>query len=201
MTGKYSNTALDAFIKSQRDRTIAYLQRNFSVSKDECEDIFQDSFIILYQNAQEGKLDNLTSSVSTYFMAICRNKTMELLRTKGKYIHAPVDDDTQKSTPFLESKINKVLSFDSDDASIEQKEALVRDIVKDLPSPCNELLWGFYRDGLSMKDLAERYGYSNENTVKVTKHRCCDKFKKRFTEVLHKLFLRLTIWKIIYNLF
>lgn len=188
MMGKYSNTALDAFIKSQRDRTIAYLQRNFSVSKDECEDIFQDSFIILYQNAQEGKLDNLTSSVSTYFMAICRNKTMELLRTKSKYIHAPIDDESPKSTPFLESKINRVLSFDNDDASIEQKESLVRDIVKDLPSPCNELLWGFYRDGLSMKDLAERYGYSNENTVKVTKHRCCDKFKKRFTEMLHKLF-------------
>lgn len=72
--GQYSNTALDSFIKSQRDRTIAYLQRNFFVSKDECEDIFQDSFIILYQNAQEGKLDNLTSSVSTYFMAICRNQ-------------------------------------------------------------------------------------------------------------------------------
>lgn len=186
--GQYSNTALDSFIKSQRDRTIAYLQRNFFVSKDECEDIFQDSFIILYQNAQEGKLDNLTSSVSTYFMAICRNKTMELLRTKGKYIHSSVDDEIHKSTTFIERKINVVLSFDNDDAHIEQKEALVRDIVKDLPSPCNELLWGFYRDGLSMKDLAERYGYSNENTVKVTKHRCCDKFKKRFSEMLQKLF-------------
>lgn len=188
MMGLYSNTALDSFIKSQRDRTIAYLQRNFFVSKDECEDIFQDSFIILYQNAQEGKLDNLTSSVSTYFMAICRNKTMELLRTKGKYIHSSVDDEIHKSTTFIESKINMVLSFDNDDAHIEQKEALVREIVKDLPSPCNELLWGFYRDGLSMKDLAERYGYSNENTVKVTKHRCCDKFKKRFSEMLQKLF-------------
>jgi len=188
MMGKYSNTVLDAFIKSQRDRTIAYLQHNFSVSKDECEDIFQDSFIILYQNAREGKLDNLTSSVSSYFMAICRNKTMELLRARGKYIHSPVDDEMHKSTTFLESKINKVLSFDNDDAPIEQKEALVRKIVKDLPSPCNELLWGFYRDGLSMKDLAKRYGYSNENTAKVTKHRCCDKFKKRFTEMFHKLF-------------
>lgn len=188
MMGKYSNTALDAFMKSQRDKTITYLQRNFSVSKDECEDIFQDSFIILYQNAQEGKLDNLTSSVATYFMAICRNKTMELLRTKGKYVYSTIDDDIHKSTTFLENKINKVLSFDDDDAPIEQKEALVRDIVKDLPSPCNELLWGFYRDGLSMRELAERYGYSNENTVKVTKHRCCDKFKKRFREMFHKLF-------------
>lgn len=187
MVGMYSNTALGAFIKSHRERTIVYLQRNFSVSKEESEDIFQDSFIILYQNAQEGKLDNLTSSVFTYFMAICRNKTLELLRTNGKYIHSPVDDDMQKSTPFIESKINKILSFDDDEEPIEQKEALVREIVKDLPSPCNELLWGFYRDGLSMKDLAELYGYSNENTVKVTKHRCCDKFKKRFTEMLHKL--------------
>lgn len=186
--GQYSNTALDSFIKSQRDRTIAYLQRNFFVSKDECEDIFQDSFIMLYQNAQEGKLDNLTSSVSTYFMAICRNKTMELLRTKGKYIHSSVDDEIHKSITFIGSRINMVLSFDNDDDPIEQKEALVREIVKDLPSPCNELLWGFYRDGLSMKDLAERYGYSNENTVKVTKHRCCDKFKKRFSEMLQKLF-------------
>lgn len=186
--GKYSNTALYTFVKSQRGRTISYLQRNFSVSKDECEDIFQDSFIILYQNAQEGKLDNLTSSVSTYFMAICRNKTMELLRTKGKYILSPVDDEIQKSPIFFESKINKVLSFDNEEALIEQKEALVREIVNNLPYPCNELLWGFYRDGLSMKDLAERYGYSNENTVKVTKHRCCDKFKKRFSEMLHKLF-------------
>lgn len=186
--GKYYDTVLNAFIKSQRDRTIIYLQRYFSVSKDECEDIFQDSFIILYQNAQEGKLDKLTSSVSTYFMAICRNKAMELLRIKGKYIHSPVDDELQKSTTFLENKVNKVLSFDNDDIPIEQKEALVREIVKNLPSPCNELLWGFYRDGLSMKDLAERYGYSNENTAKVTKHRCCDKFKIRFTEMLHKLF-------------
>lgn len=186
MMSKYSNTVLDVFIKSQRGRTIAYLQHNFSVSKDVCEDIFQESFVILYQNAKEGKLDNLTSSVSTYFMAICRNKAMELLRINSKYIHAPIDD-ASKSDTFLESKIKSILLFDDEDGIIEQKEALVRNIVRNLPSPCNELLWGFYRDGLSMKDLAERYGYSNENTVKVTKHRCCDKFKKRFSEMLHKI--------------
>lgn len=186
MAAKYSNTALDAFIKVQRDRIIAYLQRNFAISKDDCEDIFQDSFIILYRHAQEGRLDELTSSVSTYFIAICRNKTMELLRKKGKYVHSPFDNPENTSDIFLDSKINKILSFD-DGNFTEQKEALVRDIVKDLPSPCNELLWGFYRDGLSMKQLAEQYGYSSENTVKVTKHRCCDKFKKRFSETLNKL--------------
>lgn len=183
----HSKTVIDEFVKSQRVKTISYLQRNFSISTADCEDIFQDSFMVLYHNAQTGKLDDLTSSVSTYFISICRNKAMELLRRKGKYIQSLVDDENVSSELFLERKINKVLSFDENETDVEQKEALVRNIVKDLPSPCNELLWGFYRDGLSMKELAERYGYSSENTAKVTKHRCCDKFKKRFTEMLNKL--------------
>lgn len=186
-SGKHSRTIIDEFVKSQRVKTISYLQRNFSISTADCEDIFQDSFMVLYHNAQAGKLDNLTSSVSTYFISICRNKTMELLRSKGRYIQSFVDDEEVSSEQFLESKLNKVLSFDDDGNDVEQKEALVRNIVKDLPSPCNELLWGFYRDGLSMKELAERYGYSSESSAKVTKHRCCDKFKKRFTEMLNKL--------------
>ena len=186
-SGIYSKMIIDEFVKSQRVKTISYLQHNFSISTADCEDIFQDSFMILYHNAQEGKLEDLTSSVSTYFISICRNKAMELLRRNGKYIQTQNDDENCSYEQFIESKINKILSFDEDGSDIEQKEALVRNIVKDLPSPCNELLWGFYRDGLSMKELAERYGYSSENTAKVTKHRCCDKFKKRFTEMLNRL--------------
>lgn len=186
-SGMHSKTVIEEFVKSQRVKTISYLQRNFSISTADCEDIFQDSFMVLYHNVQTGKLDDLTSSVSTYFISICRNKAMELLRRKVKYIQSLVDVENDSSELFLESKINKVLSFDEDRNDVEQKEALVRNIVKELPSPCNELLWGFYRDGLSMKELAEQYGYSNENTAKVTKHRCCDKFKKRFTEMLNKL--------------
>ncbi len=189
MTGKYITTGLCAFINSQRKRTIAYLQRNFSITTDDCEDIFQESFLVLYRNAKEGKLDDLNSSVSTYFIAICRNKALEVIRKNDKFIHVSEDSLERSQDEFLESKINKILSFDDNTISMERKEALVRNIVKDLPSPCNELLWGFYRDGLSMKDLAERYGYSNENTAKVTKHRCCDKFRKRFTEMLNKHFI------------
>ena len=70
----------------------------------------------------------------------------------------------------------------------KRKEALVRDIVKDLPSPCNELLWGYYGDGHSMKTLAEMFDYASVNAVKVTKHRCCEKFRKRYSEMVKSLF-------------
>ena len=90
---------------------------------------------------------------------------------------------------FLDEQVDKILMLESDDEILqERKEALVRNIVRDLPSPCDELLWGYYRDGFSMKDLAEKLNYASENTVKVTKHRCCEKFRNRFNECLKSLF-------------
>lgn len=182
-------TLLNDFARKQREKTIAFLRGSYSLSKEDCEDVFQESFIILHNNIREGKLDNLTSSVSTYFMAICKNKTMELLRSKGRYISASFEISDENNLRFSDEKVDTVLSFDTDDnATVEEKEALVRKIVRNLPSPCDELLWGFYRDGLPMKELANKFNYASENAVKVTKHRCCEKFRNKFREILDKLF-------------
>lgn len=180
---------LNDFARKQREKTIAFLSKSYSLSQDECEDVFQESFIILYNNIKEGKLASLTSSVSTYFMAICKNKTMELLRNKSRYISASFEISDENNLRFSDEKVDTILSFDTNDsATIEEKEALVRKIVRNLPSPCDELLWGFYRDGLPMKELAKKFNYSSENAVKVTKHRCCEKFRNKFHEILDKLF-------------
>jgi DNA-directed RNA polymerase specialized sigma24 family protein len=69
-----------------------------------------------------------------------------------------------------------------------RKEAIVREIVSKLPPPCDKLLWGFYRDGFSMKTLAAMFNYKSESSVKVTKHRCGEKFRARFTEISNYLF-------------
>lgn len=183
-----SNTFIEDFVRTQRNKTITWLHNTFQISTDDCEDIFQEAFIVLYNNIKDGKLDKMTSSVSTYFRAICKNKTMELFRTSGRYtqLNLDVSDDTHIS--FADNKIENILSLDDDDSvAIEEKEGLVRTIVRNLPSPCNELLWGYYRDGLSMKALAQEYGYNSENSVKVTKHRCCEKFREKFKMLLKNL--------------
>lgn len=180
---------LEKFAKVQRKKTIAFLQSQFSLPLDDCEDVFQEAFITLYHNIQEGKLTELTSSVSTYFMAICKNKTLELLRSRGKYVISSFDVNVGGQNTFLDEQVDKILMLEADDEVLQdRKEALVRNIVRDLPSPCDELLWGYYRDGFSMKDLAEKFNYSSENTAKVTKHRCCEKFRTRFNECIKSLF-------------
>ena len=148
---------LDKFAKVQRNKTIAYLKKQFSLPSDDCEDIFQEAFITLYNNIQEGKLKELTSSISTYFMAICKNKTLELLRNRGKYVISSFDVNVGGQITFLDEQVDKILMLAEDNEVIqERKEALVRNIVRDVPSPCDELLWGYYRDGFSMRDLAEK---------------------------------------------
>lgn len=186
----YDTTDLNRFASTQWRKALAFLKNRFGIDEDDCKDIFQESFIILYNNIQAGKLDNMNASLSTYFLSICRNKALEFLRGSSKSVN--VDSETSLSLMDGEvqsEKIEALLALDNGDEIIEaQKEELVRTIVKDLPSPCNELLWGFYRDNLSMKSLAEMFNYSSEGVVKVTKHRCCEKFRARYNELCNKLF-------------
>lgn len=186
----YDINDLNRFAYSQWSKALAFLKNRFGIDEDDCKDIFQESFIVLYNNIQAGKLDNMTASLSTYFMSICRNKALEMLRGSAKSVNV----DSEMSLSLMDGevqseKIEALLALDNGDEAIEaQKEELVRTIVKDLPSPCNELLWGFYRDNLSMKSLAEMFNYSSEGVVKVTKHRCCEKFRARYNELCNKLF-------------
>ena len=183
---------LEKCAKEQWQKTRSFLISRYSLSEDECADVFQDSLVILWRNINENKVDSkdLGLSSSTYFMTICRNKTMELLRSKSKYVTTPYEIKPSKDFQvFQENQVEKILSLEDAHENIQkEKEALVRDIVKNLPSPCNELLWGYYGDGHSIKMHEKMFNYASENAVKVTKHRCCEKFRVRYSEMRKSLF-------------
>ena len=183
---------LEKFAKEQWQKTRAFLLNRYSLTEDECADVFQDSLVILWKNIIENKVEaeGLGMSSSTYFMTICRNKTMELLRKKSKYVTTSYEINPSKEHfDYQSEQVDKILALEDDSEKAQkEKEALVREIVKDLPSPCNELLWGYYGDGHSMKMLAEMLNYASENAVKVTKHRCCEKFRVKYSERIKSLF-------------
>lgn len=185
---------IEKFVKEQWQKTRVLLLSRYSLSEDECADVLNDSLIILWRNIKENKvgLDCMgpeEKSCSTYFMTICRNKTMELLRSKNRFTNiSPKQDQDKETIQFLPDKIETILALDEDYSEYqEEKEDLVRSIIKDLPSPCNELLWGYYGNGDSIKDLAHDYYKGSESAVKVTKHRCTNKFRQRFNVEYQKL--------------
>ena len=178
---------LNRFAAKQWDKTLAYLQGYFSLSRFDCEDVFQEAFIVLYKNITEGKL-TLTAALSTYFFGICRNKAHEKIRAKGKEINIIDEFPNTTKDEFEDERIDRLLALEDDTEQIEmRKEAIVREIVSNMPSPCDKILWGFYRDGFSMETLAQMYNYSSAGSVKVTRHRCAQKFKARFLEISNRL--------------
>lgn len=190
IANKYNERELNAFASKEWPKVLNFLRNRFCIDEDDCKDIFQESFIILYTNIQNGKLHEMTASLSTYFMSICKNKALEFLRGYSRSVNVDCEMSLSLMDGVIKTeKIEALLALDEGDSALEdQKEELVQSIVKDLPSPCNELLWGFYRDNLSMKSLAEIFNYSSEGSVKVTKHRCCEKFRTRYNELCNKLF-------------
>lgn len=178
-----SEKVLIEFIEKMRPYSIAYIKKEFSMTDDDAEDLFQDSFLALFQNVKSGKLKKLTSSLSTYFISICRNKALKMMRQQKKC--TKIDVDFLKTENEIE-KADIIIDIYELNSSLEEKKLLLaRKLVSELPSPCNELLWGVYRDNLPLKVLAEMYNYT-AGSIKVVKHRCCEKFKKKYIELEQK---------------
>ena len=111
------------------------------------------------------------------------------MRGMGKELNIIDDYPSSTKDEFEDERIDRLLALEDNTEQIEaRKEAIVREIVSKLPEPCDKILWGFYRDGFSMKTLASMYNYKSEGSVKVTKHRCGEKFKARFLEISKRFF-------------
>ena len=121
----YTQKQLNDFAAKQWTKTLNFLQNQYSLSRSDCEDIFQDSFLILYHHILDGKLDKMTSSLSTYFIGICRNKALEQLRSKGKEINLIDDFHESIKDEFEDERIDRLqklsdaaLDYTTDDIKV-----------------------------------------------------------------------------------
>ncbi|MCR5456384.1 MAG: sigma-70 family RNA polymerase sigma factor [Bacteroidales bacterium] len=175
---------MKSFFHDNKDKTIKYLLKTFAgLNYQDCEDIFQESSLVLLQKHRNGELSNLKSSLCTFFVSICRNKSLEFYRKNQKNFDL-VDDFCNGS--FDMEKVDFVLALDDNQELENQKSEAVRKIVQNLPDPCDKVLWGYFRDNFSVKTLAAMYDKTEIN-IRVTKLRCCEKFKNRFQEEFNKI--------------
>lgn len=168
------------------------LQKQYSLSKEESEDVFQDSWIALQTQIEDGKVDVNKMSLTSYFKGICKNKAHELLRSKEKVAElVPISEQmglTYGEFPD-DRRIEEVLHVMEEESSIRtRKQKIVRTILRNLPERCRQILWGSECDGFSMLELANMYGYSSATSVRVTKLRCVEKFKSRFLEAVKSIY-------------
>jgi len=143
----------------------------YNAEKNTLEDIFQDALIVLYENAQAGKLDELKSTLKTYLFGT------------GKFMLFKHFRDSKKETFTDENYV-----FDN------YEQAVIEDVYKDeepsdhhkilaanfkkLGDKCREILELFYLQGLKLDEIVTVQGYENKNVVKSQKSRCLKSLKE-----------------------
>ena len=188
MLPTYTERQLYEFAKKEREKTKLLLRKHYTLSESDFNDVFNDSLLILWQDIQSGKFVEKEAKTSTYFNKICFNKAREIIRANSKA--SVIDDELSLSIlsgEVMADRIDTLLALEDEEDNLEKKrKILTEQIVKELPEPCNKILWGVYWDNLSMKAIAELFNYKNEDSAKVKKHRCSEKFRIRFEELINK---------------
>ena len=149
---------LGRFMQEQRRKNIAFMTKRYSMSNDDAEDVYQDACIALFKNIKDGKLVELTSTLSTYFTKICVSI-----------------DDRQYSS----ENVDFLLGMNEESISSEQQEAMAN-IVNHMPPPCDIILWSFYYENMSMAEIALLINFNVAYSVKAKKSQCMTKLKNQY---------------------
>jgi RNA polymerase sigma factor (sigma-70 family) len=185
------NQDLNRFLSDERGRVLSYLRKQFSVSDDDLDDIFQESSMALFLNVRDGKLSTLTSSLGTYFMKVCINQTLKFLGKNSKTM--PLFDDRRiTNSDFVrDDKIAELYGACLDAEEEERKtrmELLVNNIIASMTDTCKNILHSYYWDDFSTSTIADMFNFSDANSVKAQKYKCVKKFRDKYNELKNKIY-------------
>ena len=127
---------------------------------DDAKDMLQESIIVLWQNVSAGRF-KLQSKLSTYLVAVAKNKWMVEMRKKKRFVQDDPPEYISSAEPGILDKI-------VDDETLE----LVRFALDQIKPICKQLLLLFYFEERSMEDIANIMSFANMNVAKAKKYQC-----------------------------
>lgn len=135
---------------------------------DAVEQVYQDSFIQLFENVVTGKLVTLTSGLKTYLFGIGHYKMMEYFKSQGKYVNLDPD--------YIIKEENPLMFFN--ETSLTDQQQLLYKALGQIGKRCRQILELFYLNGLTIQEIVDVENYTNQNTVKAQKSRCLKQLKE-----------------------
>ncbi|CAL2075872.1 sigma-70 family RNA polymerase sigma factor [Tenacibaculum sp. 190524A05c] len=149
-----------AFLVNNYKVMVFSLAMKMLKSREEAEEISQDTFIKAYKNLSKFKGD---SKFSTWLYKIAYRSCLDSLKKNREKYHTDTID---------EITINKINSTDNilEEISRKERAVIIKECLDKLPEEERTILWMFYYDELSLKEILEITDLSESN-LKVKLHR------------------------------
>ena len=148
--------------------------RKYSLATEDILDAYQDTMVILQQQALEGRLENLTCTLRTYIFSIGKRILYEKIRAKNKISDIPLSISGSYN-------YQEIVSDYLNDKNDEELQKLKK-VFLQLGKKCQQLLTLFYYRGFTNDEIVETLNYENKNVVKSQKSRCLKKLKELFNQ-------------------
>ncbi|MCM1502069.1 MAG: sigma-70 family RNA polymerase sigma factor [Bacteroidales bacterium] len=157
-----------------RQAFFSYFGSHYRKSELEIDDVYQDSFTVLWQNVNSGKIteDNLKCSLTTYLIAVGRYTMMARQRRYKEIVN------DEMITMYYTGKMD-----DADEVMAkEERYAFIRRTVMQMQEPCASILDKFYWEDKTGEEIATDMSYKNTDVVKAQKYKCMQKLKAYLKE-------------------
>jgi RNA polymerase sigma factor (sigma-70 family) len=162
---------LQALYKKHYNIVLRFIVNN-SGTADEAAEIYQQAIIVLYENVQKADFA-LTAKLQTYIYSVARRLWLKQLKRHGKTFLFKEEEESELAevTPDIDLHLKK-----------EQELTRMQKSLEELGEPCATLINDFYVHGLSMDEIAEKFGYTNTDNAKNQKYKCLQRLKRYFFE-------------------
>lgn len=140
--------------------------RSLSFPEEDISDLYHETIISFYENIQNGKLNNLTSTLKTYLFAIGKFKMYKAMESNKARI----------SNDLIIHADEEVRTFEVD-IDIEKQQVL-KSAFTELGIKCKKVLELYYYEGLTLDEIQDYLGYSSKDVLKSQKSRCLRQLKE-----------------------
>ena len=144
---------------------------NNNGSEDEAKDVYQETIIVLYENARKAEFE-LSCQLQTYIFSIAKRLWLKQIGKGSKLVKLSDNESGDVSVDVSE----EIDEYGKKEKDFERMHAGLAQ----LGEPCKTLITDFYLSKLSMDEIAEKFGYTNSDNAKTQKYKCLQRLKKLF---------------------
>lgn len=161
----------------------------FFAQKADADDIFENTFITLWQNIERRKIyveDGVlrgkgglpfVGTLTTYLMSIAALKYREHVRSNIRFVHIEDMACAHENGEIPVLKPGEIIIDDWLDESNPMQE-VTAECVANLSERCHEILTLFYGDGLCLDEIMDVLpSFTSKDALKTAKNKCLDKLR------------------------
>lgn len=147
--------------------------KKFEINQKDAEELYHEAVIIFFQNARNGKLIEMRSTILTYLLGTAHN----LLFRKKTY------NDRFLLTRFASEWSEALKDTDEEREYLIMVERAI-EVFDQTGEPCRSILEKFYFEKWNLDKLTKHFEYKNKDTMKSKKSKCLKLFRE---EIIKKL--------------